>query len=72
MLRFGSKLLLPVVSASLMIQMSAMNMNGAMMVRAAVACQLRRATRTATEARERELGHWEMCLQDVTASSAIA
>lgn len=44
MLRLGSKRLLPVVSASLTTQMSEMKMKGAMMARAAVACQLRDAT----------------------------
>ena len=49
MLRLGSKRLLPVVSASLTTQMSEMKMKGAMMARAAVACQLRDATSPASE-----------------------
>lgn len=49
MLRLGSKSLLPVVSASLTIQISAMKMKGAMIVRAAVACQLRDATSAAAQ-----------------------
>ncbi len=47
MLRLALKESLPVVSASLTTQMRAMKMNGAMMTRAAVACQFRRATSTA-------------------------
>lgn len=47
MLRLGSKTLLPVVSASLTTQMREMKMKGAMMARAAVACQLRDATSAA-------------------------
>ena len=49
MLRLGSKTLLPVVSASLTTQMREMKMKGAMMARAAVACQLRDATSAASE-----------------------
>ena len=50
MLRLGSKRLLPVVSASLTTQISEMKKKGAMMARAAVACQLRDATSPGGEA----------------------